>query len=64
MCEEIEKPTVIRLCAVCARTRYNLWAGADHSGVVSPNGIEHIGLEYGDTACGKDGTPDGWWWPL
>lgn len=32
--------------------------------VVSPTGCAHFGADYGITACGRDATPDGWWWPL
>ncbi len=61
---DVPKPPVNRLCAVCARTDYALWSGAEHSGVVSQTGVEHVGLEGGVTACGRDATGDGWWWPL
>lgn len=33
-------------------------------GVVSPTGIAHIGMDGGDTKCGKDATRDAWWWPM
>jgi hypothetical protein len=59
---EIPKPNVVGRCRTCAATPWGacLWA----FGVVSPTGIEHIGVDYGKTACGRDATGLKWWWPL
>lgn len=62
----IPKPPVSRACKVCEGSIETRWAATFKvgHGVVSPTGIEHTGLDGGLTACGKDATGDGWWWPL
>lgn len=55
-----EERKVTRRCKRCLSVR-PLWGTF---GVVSKNGIEHVGGDYGITACGKDATGDTWWWPL
>lgn len=59
---EIPKPKVKARCRRCEKT--DSGRGAWGCGVVSPWGIEHVGQDYGMTACGIDATGDGWWWPL
>ena len=56
-----ERRKVLRHCHVCLKTDEARFSPPSQ-GIVSANGVEHIGLN-GDTACGKDATGDGWWWP-
>jgi hypothetical protein len=52
------RPKVRDVCKVCE--------GSQETGIgaiVSPQGLEHVGLAEGTTACGKDATGEGWWWP-
>ena len=57
----VPKPPVKRRCRACMRT----WKWTKHLNVVvSTSGIAHEGKDYGMTACGKDATGPGWWWPL
>lgn len=58
--EAVPQPVVKRRCASCVKQGGD-WSGP---GVISPNGIEHAGADYGLTECGKDATGDNWWWPL
>ena len=58
-----EERAVKRACARCAKSIEGRFF-AYSPGVVSPSGIEHIGVTGGDTACGIDATGPGWWWPL
>lgn len=57
-----EEREIKSLCRACAKTDEARFAPPSQ-GVVSPTGVEHIGLN-GNTACGKDATGDEWWWPL
>jgi len=52
-----EKRVVRGWCRICARHE------SLAEGVISPSGLMHIGHGHGITACGKDATGDGWWWP-
>lgn len=60
----VPRPAVKRRCHTCERTDGILvgpeWCG----GVISVNGVMHVGTDVGFTACGKDATGDGWWWPV
>jgi hypothetical protein len=62
--EEVPRPTIIRRCRVCDVSANHL--NELREVVVSPTGTAHHSSERdpGDTACGKDATGDGWWWPL
>jgi hypothetical protein len=53
-----EKRPVRGWCATCVKQEVY------GTGVVSPSGLMHVGVDGGDTRCGKDATGDGWWWPL
>jgi hypothetical protein len=57
-----EKRQVVRRCKRC-QLSYAAFLRSSQ-GVVSANGIEHIGADYGMTECGIDATGDRWWWPL
>lgn len=59
-----EERTIVRQCKKCSKVRSRYSRRPDKNGVVSPSGIEHIGVDYGFTACGQDATGDRWWWPL
>ncbi len=56
-----EERTIVRRCQRCEHA-VKWYPGV--FGVVSPKGIEHVGLTGGATACGHDATADGWLWPL
>jgi hypothetical protein len=61
--DEVPRPPIKARCRVCRPSDWHL----EHNGViVSPQGVAHLGrdVDSGDTWCGKDATPDGWWWPL
>jgi hypothetical protein len=56
------QPKIRAYCRRCARTLG--YERPEQYAVVSPDGVAHIGADYGRTACGVDATRDPWWWPL
>jgi hypothetical protein len=55
-----EERIVLGQCKTCAR----IYPSTSGTGIISPSGCEHIGVEDGMTACGRDATGDQWWWPV
>jgi hypothetical protein len=51
------RPALKDVCKVCEAS------GETGYEVVSPQGLRHRGSTDGTTACGKDATGEGWWWP-
>jgi hypothetical protein len=58
---ETTMPPVHRGCKRCGVTERHIEEGRV---VVSNKGVAHFGAGYGMTACGKDATGNGWWWPV
>jgi hypothetical protein len=59
-----ERREVTRRCETCGRSIIGGWESHPGFGVVSITGVEHVGVDYGRTACGKDADGPSWWWPL
>jgi hypothetical protein len=58
---ERPRPAIRAMCKVCGVTQRDV---DENRVAVSPTGMAHFGQTGGGTACGKDATPTGWWWPL
>lgn len=57
--------TVTSPCGQCRRTmEIEGEDGYAAFTVISPTGLAHVGADYGQTLCGRDGTKDGWLWPM
>lgn len=58
--DPVPMPKVERACTICGPSDEEIRSGRV---IVSPTGVAHH-ADGDKTNCGKDATPDGWWWPL
>lgn len=59
-----EQVAITGRCGRCERTDTFIFSPGWRSFVLSPQGVMHVGMDGGKTACGLDATGDRWWWPL